>query len=282
MDITLTLKCNNRCYFCPRHEYLKMISPKGLTNIMGMIKKIRNTGDTIVFSGGEVTCSDGFWHCLEYSRSLGFRKIGLISNGRKMENPFFAQKILDAGINDVAVSIYSLDPAVHDRITGRKGSCVETKKGLSNLYKLSKKRDFDLRVNTVLAKENHHDMVTTIEKLCSAGIKNFIIAEQIISDGRIPHLMPAQIKSFLLDLKRSNLITASIRLRGFPRCFYPKQMGDNFSQEMNDVDTFKGQQSKKRAYFKKIGRLFTRIQKCGGCLYLKNCEGVQKTYLSHE
>lgn len=289
MDITATLKCNNNCVFCPRQDYLRLIACQSTKEIYRDIEKARQASDNIVFSGGEVTTLKEIWKIIDFARKLNFKKIGIITNGRKLQDFDFASRLGAFGVNDVAISIYSIDDKVHDGVTRRKGSCQETKNGIINMLKLSKKYGISLRINLVLNFWNYHDILSTLSRLSSMGINNLTVAEQIIIHKESKYLSFQKIKKFLRRVKQLRLKGVRLCLRGFCASFFNDKFYDSngliikksnplIILETHEVDTLVKKSSSKNEYLKKFKMLFRRIEKCKDCFLNSSCPGIQKAY----
>lgn len=291
MDITITLRCNNNCLFCPRKDYLRIISSRSLEQSYKEIHNTRKISDKIVLSGGEVTLLGTLWETIELCKKINFKQIGIITNGRRLKDLNFAERLIHAGVEDFAVSIYSIKERIHDSITRSKGSCKETKQGIINLLKLSSRYDISLRVNLVLNYWNYSDIFRTLSGLYKLGIKNFILAEQIIINAKAKHLSLCKVKSLLMQSREMNLKNTRICLRGFAPCFLKET--DSFQNreiilrekdpfvvmERQEIDTFIKDKPEKSRYLEKFRTLYTQIDKCKYCFFQKQCPGIQKAYI---
>lgn len=293
MDITVTLECNNNCLFCPRQSYLSLIASQSKKELYQDIRKTRAESDKIVLSGGEVTLMPDVFNVISFCREQGFRKIGIITNARNLRKAEFAEKLVKSGVSDWGLSLYSLKLQIHDRITQVKGSCTETKKGIKNMLKLMKKYSFNLRVNLVLNFWNQDDIFNTLEGLTAWGVKNFIIAEEImINKG--PHLSLRQISRFLEKIEKSNFKGVNLCLRGFAPCLLKKRqpsfvndkvikrVDPRIIMENYELNTLVKGGSKKEKYLVKFKENFLKFSQCSRCIFFKNCLGLQKGYFSYE
>ncbi|MBN1899357.1 MAG: radical SAM protein [Spirochaetes bacterium] len=290
MDITLTLKCNNYCVFCPRKDFLKAIVCRSQKEIYSDIEKIRRKTDNIALSGGEVTLMSNLPEIISFCKEKGFKEIGIITNGRALKNKRLARDLIQYGVRDFAVSVYSFNNRIHDRITGRSGSGSDTKKGLLNLIQLSRQYPVSIRVNIVLNYWNHQDIHRTLEALYACGVRNFIVAEQVIMDKDSKHLSLNEIKKDLEQIRNIPLRDTRLVLRGFPICllkgkkvlvpegFVLKESDPLVILEKHEVDTLIKEKSRKSRYLRKFSRLFTRIKPCESCEYAQICMGIQKAY----
>ncbi len=253
------------------------------------IRAIRSVSDSIVLSGGEVTVLKSIWDILTFCRKNNFRSIDLVTNCRKLNDRSFSERLVKAGVNNFAVSLYSSDERIHDRITRVKGSCRETKSGIKNLLRLSTEYAIDLRVNIVLNPWNYNDIDNTLGYLSSLGVKNFIIAEHVVIDKNKEYLTSGAVSNFLAHLRSLNLASARITLRGFAPCLCGdissasqgvlKDRDPLIVLEAHEMDTLINTKGGKNQYLKKLRGLFTYAEKCDTCGYAGQCPGIQKIYL---
>lgn len=291
MDITITTRCNNDCFFCPRKNYLELIACTTLSQCYKDIENTRKKSDRVVLSGGEITVIKELWKIIDFCKQLNFREIGIITNGRRLKEASFAERIAISGVKDFAISLYSVNENIHDLITRSAGSCKETKQGIINLLKLSSQYNISLRVNFVLNYWNFQDTANTLNTLLAWGIKNFTIAEQIIINKKSKHLKLKEVIVFLRNIEQWNLKAARLCLRGFPPCLF-KSINTGYADQLilkhrdpfivlekQEIDTLVKDARKKRRYLEKFKKLFTQSEKCRACLYKDQCLGIQKAYL---
>ena len=121
--IELTSRCNLRCVHCARLK-----DPPGemkTAQITRLLKDAREAGAmSVAFSGGEIFLRPDLEKLLSKASSLGYQ-ITLITNGTLLK-PEIIGKLKKIRLENVNISLYSLDPAVHDGITGVKGSHAKT------------------------------------------------------------------------------------------------------------------------------------------------------------
>ncbi|MFC1752943.1 radical SAM protein [Thermoproteota archaeon] len=287
MDVTLTLKCNNKCNFCPRKKYLKIIAAHSKKEIFSDIKKTRKESNVIVLSGGEVTLLKDLKEIVLFCRKNKFLRVGIITNGRTLSDINFAKKLVFWGINDFGVSIYSHDKKIHDRITKSNGSLNQTKRGIANMITLSKLFPIDVRINLVLNYWNYKSISKTLKVLYSWGARSFTIAEQIIISKKTKHLSIQKIKACLDKVKKIRLPGASLHFRGFAPCFLHnkvilRRMDPFIKLETYEIDTTIKKRNQKHKYINKFKDLFQRLPRCKDCRYLNQCIGIQKAYLNYE
>ena len=136
-------------------------------NIIGLIKKNQDQ-NRITLSGGEVTVLDDIVDIIALSKRLGYKKIAIITNGRKLRKYSFLKSLINNGVNEIAVSLYSTRHEIHDHITRKSGSCGETLKGLRNIFRFKKKIpdiSLSVRVNILVNYQNINTIFSTLNDL---------------------------------------------------------------------------------------------------------------------
>ena len=115
----ITYRCNERCVHC----YLDHDDHGEMTTaeIKRVLDELADAGTFfLTFSGGEVLMRRDFFELLEYARHLMFAV--RIKTNAVMIGAAEARRMLELGVDQVQVSIYSHRPAVHDAITKLPGS----------------------------------------------------------------------------------------------------------------------------------------------------------------
>ena len=112
--LQLTRNCYQRCRFCSN-------PPTGVDltvdEMKALIDDLADMGyDGIILTGGEPTLSPLIFPALEYATERGlFNR--MITNGQLLEDREFFQRLVDAGLQHIHVSLHSYRPEVHDFIT---------------------------------------------------------------------------------------------------------------------------------------------------------------------
>ena len=118
----LTYRCNERCVHCylDHDDYGEMRTEE----IKRVLDELAAAGTFfLTFSGGEVLMRRDFFELLEYARHLLFN-VRIKTNAVMIREPE-ARRMLELGVDQVQVSIYSHRPEVHDAITRLPGSLVD-------------------------------------------------------------------------------------------------------------------------------------------------------------
>ena len=114
----VTYRCNERCVHC----YLDHDDHGEMTTaeIKRVLNELADAGTFfLTFSGGEVLMRRDFFELLEYARQLMFN-VRIKTNAVMIREPE-ARRMLELGVDQIQVSIYSHRPAIHDGITKATG-----------------------------------------------------------------------------------------------------------------------------------------------------------------
>ncbi len=94
---------------------------------------------------------------------------GLITNGRKLKDKAYVEKLEKAGLDFVQITLESHKPLVHDKMTGAKGSWKETLAGIRNAVQ----SQIYVSTNTTLSKQNAPSFLDTVDFIKSLDVDAF-------------------------------------------------------------------------------------------------------------
>jgi radical SAM protein with 4Fe4S-binding SPASM domain len=168
MDMALTFKCQNNCIHCYAggpHETEELNTEQWKQ----VIDKVHEIGVFILtFTGGEPTLRDDLPELLQYTQNKGI-VTGLVTNGRKLKDAEYVKALEKVGLDFVQVTLESRKAAIHDKMTGTKGSWKETVQGIKNAA-LSR---IYVTTNSTLSKYNAADFLETIDFIKELGVAAF-------------------------------------------------------------------------------------------------------------
>ena len=201
MDLALTFRCQNDCVHCYAggpHATPELTTAQWKT----VIDNLNEVGVFILtFTGGEPTLRDDLPDLLFYAQNKGM-VTGLISNGRKLRDKNYVLLLEKAGLDFVQVTLESHNPEVHDKITGVKGSWVETIEGIRNVTQ----SQIYVSTNTTLSKQNMSDFLITVDFIKGLGVDAFG-CNSLIYSGKAP----AAQQEFALSTDNLNALLPKIR-----------------------------------------------------------------------
>jgi radical SAM protein with 4Fe4S-binding SPASM domain len=209
MDLALTYRCNNDCAHC--YNISNRQDPELTTeqwkNILTQLWQVGIPH--IVFTGGEPTLRQDLPELIAHAESLG-QITGLNTNGRRLQDPAFVEKLVAAGLDHVQITLESHDPQVHDQMVLCPGAWKQTTRGIQNALK---SRLF-VMTNTTLLQNNVHGLADTLDFLAALGVPT-VGLNALIYSGRGAQVgtgLPEAALPALLDLARHKTETAGQRL----------------------------------------------------------------------
>jgi len=150
--INITYECINKCVFCAVSNRVRRDIP--WPRLSEMIREHRERGiDQLDLDGGEPTLHENLLDAIALAREEGYRQVNVTTNGRRLQDRDFAERLVRSGITSLLISLHGESAKVHDAATGVSGSFEETLDGLRNALSL-KPEGVDFGVNTTISKYN--------------------------------------------------------------------------------------------------------------------------------
>lgn len=164
MHIEITSRCNERCVHCyiPHENKTSDIEPDLFYDILEQCRTMRLLHLTL--SGGEPMLHKSFCDFLRKCREYNF-SVNVLSN-LTLLNDEVIEEMKANPLLGVQVSLYSMNPNIHDEITQMKGSCEKTKKAILKLIE----NDIPLQISCPIMKQN---------KYCYDDVKNWAKSHKI-------------------------------------------------------------------------------------------------------
>ena len=310
VEINVGKACNNKCVFCldglPKREDRSYMP---LDEMKREIKYWYDRGRrSLGFLGGEPTTYPGLPRAIAYARELGYTRIAIATNATRLRLPHYADRLLDAGLTRVTVSMHGHTSDLEDRLTRVPGNF---KKKVVALRYLVKCRDEgrlvdNVSVNIVVNGWNHMHLPRMLKFFYRLGLNdvraNFIRAEGYADEDhsltpRFTDAVPHMMKAILLNELHYR---RSFTISGVPLCTLPWELLGNARLcrkvlgEFRDLDTDCSVRSEAevpygieelgdgRARFnwqdRKRSDLKNHPDRCRSCRYAHVCEGVWKRY----
>ncbi len=130
--VRLTFDCNDKCIFCldsDTHDG-RMRSPEQIKQ--QILDGRRKGAERLILSGGEPTIHPRYVDFIRLGRLAGYERVQTVSNARMFAYPEFLGRCLDAGLQEITVSLHGHNPRIHDALVGTKGAFEQTLAGLKN------------------------------------------------------------------------------------------------------------------------------------------------------
>jgi len=165
MDLALTYRCNNDCGHCynarPR-DYPEMET----TEWKAVIDQLWELGiPHIVFTGGEPTLRSDLPDLIHYAEDKG-QITGLNTNGRRLSDKDYIDKLVEAGLDHVQITLESHHPEIHNQMVARMGAWDQTVSGIRNALN----SPLYVMTNTTMLQQNSPFIEETLEFLATLGV----------------------------------------------------------------------------------------------------------------
>jgi len=148
LQIELSSRCNERCIHCyiPNKNKIEDIET---TLFYDLLNQCRDMGVlSLTLSGGEPMLHKNFCDFLRKAKEYDF-SINILSN-LTLLNDEIIKEMKENRLSSVQVSLYSMDPDIHDSITQLKGSFHKTKDNILRLIE----NDIPLQISCPTMKQN--------------------------------------------------------------------------------------------------------------------------------
>ena len=164
LRVSITDRCNYRCIYCKPEEQFEFIPHEEILRyeeIVEIIEEAVNLGVTKVrITGGEPLVRKGVVDFIKKLKEIKkLEDISLTTNGFFLSE--YAEKLKDAGLNRVNISLDSLQEEKYKRIT-RGGSLEKALKGIDSALKAGL---LPIKINTVLIRGINYDEVEDFVRL---------------------------------------------------------------------------------------------------------------------
>ncbi len=150
-SLELTYRCNERCTHCYIEEFRD--DPKRVLSTVewkAILGQLRQAGSLyLILMGGESMLHRDFFEIASHASDLGFH-VSIITNGLRIKTPETAARLAQAGVRNATISLYSMNPRLHDSMTAVRGSHALTVQAI----RLCREAGIQVGVNCLLTKDN--------------------------------------------------------------------------------------------------------------------------------
>jgi len=161
LRISITSRCNVKCLYCHHDGIMPQDNEMTAHEIFKIAQVARDIGiKKIRLSGGEPLIRKDIVEIVEKISTLEFKDVSITTNGTLMER--YAQKLVDAGLKRVNVSLDTLNPDTYQFITSR-NYLDSAKRGI----KAAAQAGLDpVKVNMVVMKDINHQEIWDMFQFC--------------------------------------------------------------------------------------------------------------------
>ena len=209
----LTIRCPLSCPHCYVNAgHTEADGVLSTQEALAVIDQIRAAGSPIiVLSGGEPLMRDDLCTIARYGTDHGLRMV-MGTSGYFLDHPM-AVRLKEAGIQAAAISLDSVDPAVHDSFRGVKGAWERAVKAINNCTE----EGIGVQINITAMRPAAGDIESVVEFGKSLGVHDYQVFFPVPT-GRAGETVPKNPEQYE-DVIRHVLIRyrdSSIHLR--PTC----------------------------------------------------------------
>jgi len=304
IDVNIGRRCNLRCVFCLDGRIsAKQRQWVPLDSAAEELRKGWEAGcRSMGLLGGEPTVYPDLLELLDYARGLGYQRLALYTNGVRLGDAAFCDRVVAAGVTRVGISIHSHRPDLEDRITSREGSFASKIAGLRRLvaHRRRGRLPHGLAVNPVITRLNLPHLLPMFRFFGRHGVDdlrfNFVRAIGRAEGSRdlTPRYQDAARACVELIVQNERQGRRSLSFGDFPFCVWPwevlgsevlrrRYIGEFHdlvtdvslfeapSEDTGDLDRFNWAERRK-------ARLKHKFTACEGCAFYDACEGVYRCY----
>lgn len=215
LAIMLTEYCNLNCYHCYRH-ITHQKSDLNLDILLKLSEKVKDTSiNSLRITGGEPLMLKDIEKLIRTFSSYGLHtSIG--TNGTLL-NSSKINLIKDAGLNEIWISVHSINSDTHDNLSGKIGSFHL----MLNAIKECIRQNISLNVNFPVSKYNIQDTLPTLKFLDNLGVKRIKLLQitpigKAGNNTRFEHIDDEDWIDLAKKVSKIKLLKSTLKIQGCP------------------------------------------------------------------
>ncbi|MFT3713020.1 MAG: radical SAM protein [Archangium sp.] len=282
LDVILNYDCNLACDYCTISPEMR---PRALTTpqvAAALQAGIRDGFDSVSFTGGEPTIRGDLLGLLRASRQLGFRDVKVQSNGLLLASAPNLQKLRDAGMTRLHISIHTHEEAAYERLVRREGTFASM---ASAVELAASSSGLTFVVDVILKNDTWEKLPAALEWLHARGVREVHLWYVSLTDGNAQNFSSSMRMSEVMPtvkgaLAWANSVGMTVRSLHIPRCL----LGVEFASHAYDPGADRVRVVSPDSTFDlKDSRLAGRVHvaACEGCRFRDVCPGIRADYLQH-
>jgi cyclic pyranopterin phosphate synthase len=175
LHISIGAVCNNNCVFCMEEDRDgRYVNNSAMTSdrVRWMLELHRGA-EEVCFTSGEPTTRPELADFVRWSKDLAYRRISVMTNGRRLSHLPYAAGLAKAGMNRFYVSIHGHTKKLHEGLTRTPDSFEQTVAGLDSVARL-KRFGVELHTSTVITERNLPHLLEIYRFLRSHGVDQVV------------------------------------------------------------------------------------------------------------
>lgn len=229
VSVTMEFRCNLKCVHCMIEGTMDHLLPAPDALFQHILDQQRsdNLWEGLVLTGSEITLNRDLPNLATRAREAGFDRVRIQTHGVHLSRAKYADRLLDAGVNEFFVSVAGGNRDSHDAITQVPRAWDKMMEGLSYL---DTKDDVRLLTNSVVTALSYQELpqmvaaLSHLKKLVQMEFWNFWpMAESDDKKLCAPH---AAVLPYLLDaILAARTLGRFVEVKNFPECLLG-ELGD--------------------------------------------------------
>jgi len=273
--------CNSNCLFCSIDPNKRKINST-TQELLKIIYQAKKDGFKYLgIGGGEPTIRKDLLTLIKFAKKLKFEVIRIETNGIALAYPDYCERLVEAGLDFVKISIHGHKAKIHDSLTRVPGAFNNVMRAIENLQKLKVR----IEINTVINKVNYKFYPQFVGFFAKKGIGSFCFVYplhigEMAKNWKKIGIGIKEITPYLketLDLVNDLELDKGI-IFNIPPCCLP-----GYEKEMVEFSPFNTKVGSPDNVIESVDfdRTKTKIKfkRCQKCKYFKDCEGVWPDYL---
>jgi MoaA/NifB/PqqE/SkfB family radical SAM enzyme len=312
VEINVGKACNNKCVFCldgmPTKGELQFIE---FSVMKTELEHWREEGHLSVgFLGGEPTMYPRIAESIAYANELGYTRIAIATNAMMFRREEFADKLIDAGLTRVTISMHGHTQDLEDRLTAVPGAWAKKCQAIKNLRERKERGALQdgLSVNIVLNGWNYRKLPQMMkffyERMGLDDLRVNFVRPEGYAEGNadltptFTEVIPILMKAIVLNEYH---FKKTFTFGGVPMCALPQELlrsknllrkyaGDIYRDLSTDcsirsegfsegVSTVLDGRARFNWQARKRFDLKHHLATCADCIFTDVCEGVWNGYL---
>lgn len=166
--IVMYHRCDNRCSFCfVTCNKLVENNTRFEQQVLLALKRAKRRGArSVCFFGGEITLCPSLPRMIRFASNIGLF-VYLDTHGRRFAKLQYCRQFSGVSFAQIKVSLHADLPDLHDQITKKRGSFLETVSGIENIIKSR----FPLSVAVVITNINFSRLRRIVAFVYSKGVR---------------------------------------------------------------------------------------------------------------
>ncbi len=175
LHVSIGAVCNNNCVFCMEEDREgRYANNSAMTRErVRWILETNRGAEEVCFTSGEPTTRPELPEFAAWSKALGYKRVSVMTNGRRLSHAPYAAALVRAGMNRFYVSIHGHTKRLHEGLTRTPDSFEQTAAGLERVAAL-KRFGVELHTSTVLTDRNLPHLTDIYRFLRARGVDHVV------------------------------------------------------------------------------------------------------------